>query len=67
MPSGAGPAGGVLFATVGRNRLDVAASAAGTAGFADGLGRVAARAATAAAAIATTMTDVFVLLRRLRM
>ncbi len=64
MPSGAGPGGGFLFSTVGRNRFDVAASAAGSAWLADGLGRVAVKATIAAAAIVTTATHVHALLRR---
>ena len=64
MPSGAGPGGGFLFSTVGRNRFDVAASAAGSAGRADGLGRVAVKATIAAAAIVTTATHVHALLLR---
>ena len=64
MPSGAGPGGGFLFSTVGRNRCDVAASAAGSAWSADGLGRVAVKATIAAAAIVTTATHVHALLLR---
>ena len=64
MPSGAGPGGGFLFSTVGRNRFDVAASTAGSAGSADGLGRVAVKATIAAAAIITTATHVQTLLLR---
>ena len=65
MPSGAGPGGGFVFSTVGRNRFDVAASTAGSARSADGLERVAVKATIAAAAIVTTATHVHArLLRR---
>ena len=64
MPSGAGPGGVFLFSTVGRNRFDVAASAAGSAWLADGLGRVAVKATIAAAAIVTTATHAHALLLR---
>jgi hypothetical protein len=50
MPSGAGPGGGFLFSTVGRNRADDGASAT------DGLERVVVKAKIVAAPISTTAT-----------
>jgi hypothetical protein len=58
MPSGAGPGGGFLFSTVGRNRVDDETSPA------DGLDRIMVKATIMVAGSSTTATDVQTLLVR---